>query len=210
MATNLAVNQIVQTKAYCRLDAQIGINVWHYLVTGIVGAPTDAHVAAQVDGVVGTLYKSAMSKFARYQGVTAQIIKPTMYIPSQNNTSAGIGINDGDPIPAQAAGLVSLRSDLSGRKNRGRKYIPFPPEDYNNTSGDPSIDYQGILAGFASFWTSNLEVDGGGGNTAVLKPVVYHRATGTTTALTSYVVRKHWATQRRRGELNRGDVGPFD
>ena len=94
-------------------------------------------------------------------------------------------------IPNQCATVVSLRTGVSGRANRGRSYLPGVGPGSLTTSG--TIDggtAAAIALGIADFFT-DMGTDGH-------NPVVYSRSQRAAIAVTSVVVDEVVDTQRRR------------
>lgn len=104
------------------------------------------------------------------------------------------GVESGDPLPEQVAALVSLRSGLTGRSNRGRAYWC----GYTEASADGSIlnpTTAGHIADmYADFQTGWASLNTGG----VLAIVSIKNATSH--AVASITVEPTFATMRPRLE----------
>jgi len=207
----MEVNDIVQTRHYCRLGDQASVNVRHWRVTTKAG--TGATLASFLTTLAGTglhaAYRALINDQAEYVGTDAQIIFPTLGVPTQSTTGAGSGDTSGDALPTQTSGLLTIRTSLGGRKNRGRLYVPFPTETDNTSAGAPTSTYQLALADLAAIFAVSYIGVGAGGNTNDLQPVILHRSNMTTTAVTSVTASAKWATQRRRGKFGRPNTTPF-
>lgn len=199
---------IVEVALFCSHGPQVSINVRHWKVGTVAGgAVTDLNTALAIAAIYGPLYKAVLCDTARYEGLRLQIIKPTRLAEVTTADEEGTGEVTGDALPYQVASLIALKTAFAGRRNKGRWYVPFASESVNNNEGHPQIDYLGDVAALGDAYTIQLVVVAGGA-TALLDPVIYHRATGTSTLVTGYAVRREWATQRRRSQINSGDVLP--
>lgn len=210
MATTLTAGDTLEVKLFSQNLAQQGINVLHYIVTGIAGgAMTDQTLATNLDGSFAPLYKAFLPTVCAYKGLRLQKIFPLPVAAAVVATgNAGAGLRAFDPLPSQAAMVIKKASNLAGRINRGRAYLPFWSEAENDASGFPTA---GALV-FADNWRNfalNTIVVVVAGVTVTLTPVIWHDATVSVTIITGSVVRERWGTQRRRSEINKADViGP--
>jgi hypothetical protein len=210
MAVTLAVDDTLEAKFFCRQDTQNGINVIHYRVTAVAGGSlTDTQVVALLSARVANLYRALMSASSSYEGVRLQRVRPLPQPVAVVSTVAlGVGTAGGSNLPSQAAYLISKRSNLAGRANRGRTYLPFISDVFNAASGVPNAG--GLAAAndwaVAMLQSFTLVV---GAATVTLAPMIYNRGTGGSVFMVGFTIRAKWATQRRRSEINRGDqVGP--
>lgn len=125
--------------------------------------------------------------------------------------STGVGFAGGlagDVLPTQTAGLITKRTAVPGRRGRGRAYIPFPTESYNDANGLPTNAYM-TPAGALAFSISQSVLVGTLIDGNYLDPVILHRDTGGTSDILATLARQKWATQRRRGSYGRPNVSPF-
>lgn len=108
-------------------------------------------------------------------------------------TEAGYaGLQTGDPSPPQVAVLVQKSTGLSGRKNRGRMYLPGPVDAGVESSGLLTTTYLAQLQSAVDAFGDDL-------STAGYAPVVLHtEAADTPTPINEFVVVRKVATQRRR------------
>jgi len=209
MPNTLLVNDILAVRFYSNMAQQYSVNVRHYRVFSInAGVPTDFDVAVRMDAIFAPVFKALQSQGSSYYGTSAQVIGPIKRPPESTTSSTGPGDEVSDPLPPQVCGLISLRTALAGPKNRGRLFIPFPPETDSGTGARPDIDYLANANALLSelLLTQTLI---NSGRSVTITPVLYHRELGTTDPLTSGLVRNNWATQRRRSFVNRPDVPPF-
>jgi hypothetical protein len=206
---NLTTGQLLKVTLFCRANAQNGLNVRHYTVGATVGAPiTDEEAAQELSTVIGPLYRNIMSAQASYSGLRLQVMEviPFPYVASI--AGAGVGAVAGDLMSTFTCGLVKLTTQFAGRRGRGRFYACFPGESANEEEGNPSAAY---LAGLNTFMDVIMDdmVITIGANTVTLIPVLNGSNLLLPKPITGFQIRPYWASQRRRGQQNRGDVpGP--
>jgi len=101
------------------------------------------------------------------------------------------GVVVGTPMPADVSLVISLRTAISNRRNRGRFYLPQPATVNLTSDGRVIADLVTDLgASLAAAWASY--------NTANDRPVIYSRAGRTIQNITSFNVGDLFDTQRRR------------
>jgi hypothetical protein len=107
------------------------------------------------------------------------------------------GVETGDPLPFNVAAITSFRTDLAGPRHRGRCYIPGYTEAssdgnaFNPTSaGNLEVMWEDVVTGLATAGLSGLGVMSKIGTSI--------------TPVTTVIVERLWATQRRRLERARG------
>jgi hypothetical protein len=210
MGVLVPIGSVLELKAYTRLQSQNGINVLHYRVSALIGpAISDQAIVSVLDGAAAPLYQAWLPATARYSGLRLQIIAP---LPVQAaviaTADAGAGSVASDALPAQTALVVTKRTVLAGRRNRGRAYLPFWPESMNDANGQPTAAAIGLATDWATFFLNPINV-AVGPSTVTLTPVLFRKLTLTTVDLFSAQVRVQWGTQRRRSQINKGDIpGP--
>jgi hypothetical protein len=109
----------------------------------------------------------------------------------------------GDPLPANVSAVITLRTALAGRRNRGRFYvIPFD-EASNDSTGRIGTAAKAALDSFATNLPGSIEASGG--TMAILNRPVFNKADCTVLRqpglvnVTQAVVRDtRWDSQRRR------------
>lgn len=200
---DIGVGDVVEVKTICSLGLQLSFNITHYRIvseTVVTGHLQDGEIAATFGAFNNSLIAPLIVAHAQTEGATAQIIRPTPHPFAYSiNQSGGTGI--GDSMAKQTAGVVTKLTTGIGRAKRGRFYIPFPAEGNNDSAGRPDAAYQALAATMGNgLFTAPFTVTGIKGS-AVLQPVIYHRATGTTDDIVGFAVRTKWGTQRRRGDF---------
>lgn len=205
----MAVGDIYEVKLFTQQGPQMGLMVFHYRVSAI-SAPeaTVDQIAAAMEGSFASLVKAVMTAQADFRGASARKVRPLpIGVEFLTGNFPGPGTIGGDPLPPQVSGIITLRSALAGRANRGRKYVPFPAEASNDTGFAPTAAYLTVMTNLANEFDDMQNVPNGAGSSD-LTPVIFHRLLGTTTDVTFALVRNAWATQRRRGAYGRPNVAP--
>lgn len=137
----------------------------------------------QVDDAIGTDWAIPEWTVQNFDDPTrADITIPSEFVGGEN----------GDPLPQNVAALVSLRTPLSGRSNRGRAYWP----GYTEASADGSrflITSQGHLADFYTQLVDDLDSFTWPGQLVVMSI-----KNATAQLVSSILVEPDFATQRRR------------
>lgn len=212
MAFTLAVGQLVELRVYASEAEQTAINAVHFQVTQTTGGPTtDADAASGWAAIVPGLYKNVMSNDATYRGLGVRVLTGAGLLPAEAFSAIGAGVGAlMSPVqPRQVCGLISAYTGFKGRSQRGRCYVPFPSNSLNDVGGVPVAGYAALLSAIkAILYGPIIIVNGGATGTAVMSPVIFHRATSTGTPVASAVTRPRWATQRRRGSYGRPNVSP--
>lgn len=200
----MAVNDVFQVTAVMRQGEQEGLNVRHFRVsTETLLGVTGGEIATALDALFRPLYRAVISAEAQWVGMTAQRIRPLPPLVAGSSPGAPqAGLQAGDVLPRQVAGITTFRTAKAGRAFRGRIYYPFMPEPQNQAGGIPDPTFVELLDAVANEWDDVQTVVGIGG-TATLNPVIYHRSTGMTDDIIGRQTRFVWATQRRRGSYGR-------
>lgn len=209
MATALVAAQVLTAKFFCGMTTQVSVNVRHYVVTTVTAAgPTDQDFCTQINSTFQLLYKPLLTSQASFGGTSVQIIRPTAAMAVTAVLAGGVGTGGASALPPTVAGLIKLVSSVPGRIGRGRIYVPFPAEEQSSPTGNPDALYQAALAVLGAQLILPVVVVAGGGS-VTLTPCLYNRPTHATRNLAAFVVRKEWASCRRRSFLRGGDALPF-
>jgi len=171
-------------------------NVIHYKYTG------DNPSASELQGLLNELeggviqeYEDFVSLGTRWYELTARDIDNEFGLQvarSINRLSAG----PIDNMPGAVSFVLTKRTDLAGRRNRGRFYLIDLPEDFFN-GDDLNIFYIPVINELA---TQLLASRGLG---ARFRPAVASKTYGTSEYITAITYDLVADTQRRRGK-NRG------
>lgn len=210
----LVAGDKIEVKIFCKLTPQIGLNVRHYEVGAWPVGPTDQAVANAISLKFAPVYTPLLALPAQFFGVAVGKLTGGVFMPFASSTSGqAMGGAGFETLPAQVTGLITLRTALPGRANRGRAYIPFPSEDGSNGAAFPAPTggYLGQLANigvlFQQIVFTNAQLPPTGGT---LLGQIFHRSgLPTFEPITSYVARAAWATQRRRGAFGEQNPDPF-
>lgn len=203
---NLSAGDLIRIATYCQSGNQVAQNVSIWVVNSVVGGDYPLQgLAGPISSTIGPLHKGFMSSTAKYLGVRVNRFAPAASDSYSSVAAAGFGSNISDPMPGQVAALLSIRTGLAGRSNRGRKYIAFPPESYNSATGGLTNTALLQLALIGDFYTTRFESTVAGA-TLSLDPVILSRKLGVSQFSITYLMRENWATQRRRSFLERGDT----
>lgn len=206
---NAALNEIIRFSIVCSQANQFSQNVVHFKVTSLT-APSASieEIAGQMGVLIGGTMKALLVNTARYEGVIAQVIRPTLGLRAISTDDAGPGTAGTTPSPSQVCGLLQKRTAKGGRKNRGRFYAPFVSATDVTTTGIPTASYLDRLQDLGNLWGFAIPMPGAVG-TAFLDPVIFQREAGTTEVVTSWTTVNAFATQRKRGRVGSGDANPL-
>lgn len=215
---NLTVGDIIQVKSVCFSVDQLGLNIFHYIVTAVIGTPKLSDVVASLEGgplgptPFSTNMKALLCSAASFRGYAVRVLYPTMSVEFLDTSGVGNGTVAGDLLPRQVAGLISKRAAVPGRRMGGRFYVPFPGEADNTAASVPSSDYVDRLGALRITLSSSLVK----GSDIFADPVIGLKtvvagisAIRATRSIGSWVERSLWATQRRRGSYGRTNTSPL-
>jgi hypothetical protein len=208
----MLLGDIFTCKVITRIVPAVGnpansVTVLHYRVSAVIGAgATDKAIAIALATLFAAPWKAAIPPIALYQGVILQKIDPLPVGTALGDPSgAGAGVTLGEVMPFQVCGLVTKRTLQAGRRFRGRCYIPWPTEVYNNSQQEPTAPYA-LLLGDIGGALVNPQVIGTPPNTSSVQPVLYHKGfLPRTTDVLSVINRVYWGIQRKRGNAQHAD-----
>lgn len=210
MSRPVDVGDIYEVKQCCYGRSQLGINVLHYQVTVTAGAgdmfPED--MPNLFGDYSSDEFKDCINENFSWVGCMVRLVDPAISITYLSTSVAKVGDRAGEPLPTQVSGIITKRSDSTGRNGRGRMYVPFPSED-DNDDGHPSAALFVEYAVLAARVLSPIILTSAGGAIVTFVPVLWNADTDTVTAVTSSVVRNKWGTQRRRGAYGAMNLNPF-
>jgi len=202
-----AVGDLIQVRLQYRAGSQLAINVLNYRVSVLVGGGmTLQQIADYFDGSLSGPLIAWLPTVANYESVSVQNMQPPITVPYESGLSAAPGSVVGGVTPRQASGLISTKTALGGRSNRGRVYVGFVPK--------ASVDADGELTGGA---TANLQAIAdaigptapaslGAQSTTLILQVRHPNTVGppplpSSTEVVSLAASAGIATQRRRGDF---------
>lgn len=201
----LSDGDLLEFLVVSRCNGQNGLMVRHALVqNSITGGVTDYEAVAALSAAFATKMKACMSQDAEYQGISMKRLSPNPTDPVTSTVSAGAGASAFAVLPLQSSGLIALKSGFAGRSKRGRTYVPFPSEGFNDANGVPNASYGTVLSDVAGIFTTPTLVAGSTGSASLLH-VVHSKKLGLNYPVAQAGARSYWATQRRRSLANRGD-----
>lgn len=205
------LNDVLEVRAYCFQNAQLGVNTTHWKVSATPGPGLNqSSMANRFHLLLGTLYAANMNTTqASFLGISIQKVRPLPKPPTELSTSAAIpGADAGDPLPSQVRGLIALFGSGAGPSGRGRQYIPFFTVTFNSPTGHPTGAARGNMDLIKNILTAQQTLTVGLFST-VVDPVLFNRTTGVTTAIIGGSSRARWATQKRSGDYGRQNQSPF-
>lgn len=166
-------------------------NVWAFATSGAIG-PTQAD---QISAALAPSYKAQLNGAGRFEGVHILIGNGTDSPGFIDSTSgAGAGARGNALAAPMCMGLIKKQTAFSGRKNRGRIFIPDMTE--GDVGDDGSVQSAGLvlLSNIASAWFPGLAT----AVVAVDEPVLLHGDDSTPTEIVGWTVETKVATLRRR------------
>lgn len=143
---------------------------------------------------IGAAYKAQLNSGSLYQGLRVLVGNdgdPTLL---ESTSGAGVGTRGLALCPPQTQGLITKKTALAGRRNRGRIFIPDMAESQVGDLGDINSTGQGLLDGIAAAW---LSLDAA---PPWLNPVILHSDGGEPTEVIDMLESIKVATLRRRYE----------
>lgn len=216
MAIPLINGERIKVRFVCYTANQISVNVLHYVAANLLGTVTDADLAAFFDARMSVEYYNLMNNTARYRGCGVAFLRGANTIEEVSVANDGAGTSGATPLPMQSCGMITKRTVLGGRANRGRVYLPFPSSgDSDPALNRPTAGYAvsaGVYAGKALVgFTAVISI---GVNEVGLSPALVRRAAGPPVTFTHKLVTGvsmplKWGTQKRRGNYGKPNALPF-
>lgn len=203
---SVPIGGLVRWKPQCFINNQLGENILYFKRTdALVTSPTEDKVLEAIDNAFAPVIRPLLATAAQYMGSSLQRLTPTLSNRFTYSVNAGAGTGTaGDVMSTQTCGLITKLTDMGGKKNRGRMYVPFPSEG-DSVLGVPSDGiggYQARLATLAAQLISDVTLLTGqtfapwlcGYDEVVGLKVFAERG-----RITDYRRGPGWATQRKRG-----------
>lgn len=197
------------TAAFTMPNSQVQEIDLHYQIASAGAGDTRSNVLGYVDTGIGVYLVPTLQTTVAYYGVKISAIKSLAPFSPLVLYNGATGGSAGILLPEQSRGLVSWKTQYSGRAYRGRTYLPTSTASFNTTNGIPAAAYLTQAAGWATYQIAPIVA---GGTTWI--PGVYHKkpTAGISSVFdqfTSVLAGNRWATQRRGGALGRPNLPPF-
>lgn len=209
----MPVADILLVNFYFKHPPQLAINRHYLRIQAIEGVErTLSQIPNDLFTSLAPLYASIMPTAASIAGVGCRRVWPGPETTELFSTfPAMAGSIAGDPLATQTAGVITWRTPLAGRANRGRSYIPFPAEPHNDTTGLPTNGYTQGLNDLGNTIAPALVSPIALPNRHTYVKVIYRAATpATSPGITSHFARTKWGTQRRRGSYGQPNISPVN
>lgn len=196
---------------WCRWSDQESQNDLRILVrTGVLFLATDQDLLGLLSTTWGPLMTSGFATDASYSGATLRRVIGAGAQPITKFSILGsaAGTSTTPTLPRQVTGLISLYTDVAGKKNRGRFYYPFPATEWLSADGSPAPVFVGATLGDIATEVTNE-------TTVVIgaQPVKYqyglHNPAGDWLKYETSRQHDRWATQRKRGDFGQQNRNPF-
>jgi len=210
MATNMAVNDIVQIRLLTSLPPQIAFNLLYFKILTISGTPTLENQSGNLATQIIPAYKQLISQSAVFRGIGVSRLTPNPTSEFPDVSQAGVGGSASDTLPSQTTGVLKYVDGGRGASHRGRIYLPFPTETFSDALGIPTNPYLANITTFAAILFAGITTVNGI-NGAGWQWVMRHRkpVPNTYSAVSNYFAVQKWARQKRRGMYGKPNVPPW-
>jgi len=220
MPNTLVANDLLRCRFWCVATDQAAVNTVYYKVLSATGDPTtDLNAADELDSFMGPFYKALMPSSVSYQGCTVQIVRTPPLTPIVGRAEAGAGTLGTIAMPRQVTSLVSFKTAFSGRRYRGRVFLPFPPVGSAQTDGIMTAAYATLVAQWSAQLASISGFDNSlttpTGSVFAVQVIPHFLKKGEVgpelppSQVTQVAPGELFATQRRRGSLGRTNSSPI-
>lgn len=208
-APQVVVGDIVEVSVYCKLVEQVAINVLHYNVDAVGG------VAVKYDELAGRIYakledayRDWMTDAAQFAGVGVRRLYPLPKSIQYTRIDPVDGTLSAFTLPAQIAGLITVRTPKPGPGGRGRVYIPFGSVNWSDVEGNMTPDAETQLAVIADLLGPTAAWQEATAAWTVVATLQVSAAVGAPECDNILPTGK-WATQRRRGNYGKANSLPI-
>jgi hypothetical protein len=204
MASDYSAGNIARVKLSSWMDGQLGLMVLNFKCIVATGPGiTDVDLAPVLAGNLAGPLKALLSGNAEYLGLSVRNMAAVPAIQSTVSvTGAGAGSAGTAPLPPQTAAILSWKTGLIGRRNKGRNYVPFPDEADNPASHIPGPGYitraNTLIAAILATQTVTVT-----GTTVSLVLCITDKVGLLGTNVTRGQLQPGWGTQKRRGDFGR-------
>jgi len=205
----------VQCVFYFFMNNQIATNTrtfrWNPTVSGQPTNTTKIDDALLAAGI-SAQYAVLIANSATLQGVRySPQPNPLGLAPVYSSALNQAGTGGATALPKQATALMRFKTLKLGAAGENRCYVPFPPTAGNETTGEPTAGYIGLLNNQALTFAANIDCLSTTGGTGQLIPTLNRRPASTfpLTTISAGLAGHAWATQKRRGDYGRTNRSPF-
>lgn len=210
---NIALHDFLKFRIYCHMGSQASVNTHYYQVgpNAPNGNWSPALLLSTWATAIAPGLKPLLANVAFFDGSSIQVVTIKPYSALlYSNQSAGAGTAVGNPLPTQVCGMISRRTDYSGRAYRGRLYMPFPTTTFADTNGLPTTAYQNALSTYVlDAENTNGLVLTAAPNNITLMPILWHKiGTAAPAPITGHEYPVKFGTQRRRGSYGKANFSP--
>lgn len=182
------------------IDAEDMVTTCGHDLAAFSGGTDYTAVANLLQERFATNWASATDNGYQLERTTIYVGNDGPTIVAESTLAATTGTVTGTASPPNCAYLIRKRTDLAGRRGRGRMYLPGVVGSNLLEDGSITSGWLTSLQTKASAWYDDLVTPSSG---AATPPVVLHRSEGAgeeppPTPITQFSVDPKIATQRRR------------
>ncbi len=203
MASGTVVVQgdIIRVVTYTRLDGQQGLNVRH-LRCQSTGGPDVTHgdLADSLDSILAPLYKAYLPNDVTYEGVGVREVNQAPTIETLSFARQGPGDVAGNPLPKNAAPVISLYALIPGPGGRGRMFLPFMADQFQDVTGQVNAAGKALMDAIRDQWIGTKLHTNPAGGSLTMASVLWKATLSQWWILQQGVSRTKFGTMRSRGD----------
>lgn len=164
-------------------------------------------ILALIDGVIRANVLSTLATDVIYNGVKATYLATLAPYAGSLLSGAAPGTGTGLSLPTQTRVVCAWKTELVGRRYRGRFYGWTPTTAFQGANYHPSVPLQNAWGALMLSLKGPLTASG-----ATWRPVIWHRRKLPTdpfinpTPVLEAKVREKWGTQRSGGDYGRPNI----
>lgn len=209
MPIGLGANVVLQPWTVRLEQAATNRFIWHCIQVSGLGAEDQAALD-QLGDLLSNAYKALLGSTADFRGWTLQRYQAGNVYPFVTDVrNAGLGTGGLGIAPPQVAGLISWRTPLAGRKNRGRSYLPYVADADMDPDGTPAAVYLTKLETFANLMLPPLTVGTPPDTSTIKFSIANSPHAFQPVGVSDWRIENGFATQRRRGYWGRPNSSPL-
>jgi hypothetical protein len=200
--TPLVVGDIIRVVFYTTANGQAGLNVNHLQILTVIPPASLEELGDDLSLWGNGIYPDVMSEEAVYQG--CDVMKygvPDSYIYFKANPS--LGANIFGLTTTQSSPVITKQTGFAGRKNRGRLYVPFIPQNFISTEGGLSIEGIGKIITFADHYAGKNSFKVGETPLGTFTWTLPYNRVIEPMPVGDFVASGKIGTQRRRGQYGK-------